>query len=106
MAISIDRSTEAMAERTDPARAHVTDAKRRRLRLETVATALAIGLSVGIAYALDAGSAYVNVGNAPDLARRRRSSRALNYVEDPSTFIFSITSWIGNHLVEYGCSRC
>ena len=73
MAISIDRSTEAMAERTDPVRAHVTDAKRRRLRLETVATAVAIGLSVGIAYALDAGSAYVNVGNAPAWLESSRS---------------------------------
>ncbi len=105
MAISIDRSTEAMAERTDPVRAHVTDAKRRRLRLETAATALAIGLSVGIAYALDAGSAYVNVGNAPAWIESKIQS-VLNYIEDPSTFIFTVTSWIGNHLVEYGCSRC
>ena len=101
MAISIDRSTEAMAERTDPVRAHVTDAKRRRLRLETVATAVAIGLSVGIAYALDAGSVYVNVGNAPDWIEAKIQS-VLNYVEDPTTFIFTITSWIGNHLVENG----
>jgi glycine betaine/proline transport system permease protein len=101
MAISIDRSTEAMAERTDPVRAHVTDAKRRRLRLETVAAAVAIGLSVGIAYALDAGSVYVNVGNAPDWIEAKIQS-VLNYVEDPTTFIFTITSWIGNHLVENG----
>jgi glycine betaine/proline transport system permease protein len=101
MAISIDRSTEAMAQRTDPARMHLTDAKLRRLRLETAAAALAIGLSVGIAYALDAGAAYVNVGNAPAWLQAKIQS-ALNYVEDPSTFLFSITSWIGNHLVQYG----
>jgi glycine betaine/proline transport system permease protein len=99
MAISIDRSTESMAERTDPVRAHVTDAKRRRLRRETAATALAIGLSVGIAYVLDAGAVYVNVGNAPDWIASKIQS-VLNYIEDPTTFIFTITSWIGNHLVE------
>jgi glycine betaine/proline transport system permease protein len=100
MAISIDRSTEAMAERTDPARMHVTDEKRRRLRLETGVTALAIGLAVGIAYSLDAGADYVNVGNAPAWLQQQIQS-ALDYVENPSTFIFSITSWIGNNLVQY-----
>jgi len=101
MAISIDRSTEAVAERTDPARAHITDAKRRRLWLETGATAVAIGLSVGIAYALGAGAVYVNVGNAPTWMQEKIQS-ALNYVEDPTTWLFSVTSWIGNHLVEWG----
>jgi glycine betaine/proline transport system permease protein len=101
MAISIDRSTEAMAQRTDPARMHVTEAKRRRLRLETGATALAIGLAVGIAYSLDAGAVYVNVGNAPTWLQQQIQS-ALDYVENPSTWLFSVTSWIGNHLVEYG----
>jgi len=101
MAISIDRSTEAMAERTDPARAHVTEAKRRRLWLETGATAVAIGLTVGIAYSLGAGAVFVNAGNAPAWMQEKIQD-ALNYVEDPSTWLFSVTSWIGNHLVEYG----
>jgi glycine betaine/proline transport system permease protein len=99
MAISIDRSTEAMAERTDPTRMHVTEAKRRLLRLETGVTALAIGVAVGIAYSLGAGAAYVNAGNVPTWLQEQIQS-ALNYIEDPSTFIFSITNWIGNHLVE------
>ncbi len=101
MAISIDRATEAMAERTDPARMHVTEAIRGRLRVATAATGAAIGLAVGIGYALDAGSAYTNVGGSPDWLQARLQS-ALDYVENPSTFVFSITSWIGNHLVEYG----
>jgi glycine betaine/proline transport system permease protein len=101
MAISIDRSTEAMAERTDPARMHVTDQKRRRLRLETGATALSVALSVGIAYSLDAGEVYVNVGNAPEWLLSK-IQWWLDRVEDPNNLIFTITSWIGNHLVEYG----
>ncbi len=100
MAISIDRSTQSMAERTDPTRAHVTDAKRRRLHIETAATALAIALSVGIAYALDAGAVYVNVGNAPAWLLSK-IQWWLDRVEDPSNFIFTVTSWIGNHMVEY-----
>jgi glycine betaine/proline transport system permease protein len=44
---------------------------------------------------------YVNVGNAPDWIEAKIQS-VLNYVEDPTTFIFTITSWIGNHLVENG----
>src|SRR5262249_24702684 len=58
-------------------------------------------LSVGIAYALDAGAVYVNVGNAPTWMQEKIQS-ALDYVEDPTTWLFSVTSWIGNHLVEYG----
>jgi glycine betaine/proline transport system permease protein len=101
MAIAIDRATEAMAERTDPARMHVTDAVRRRLRLATLVSGAGVGLAVGIGYALDAGSAYSNAGGAPAWLQGRIQS-ALNYVEDPSTFVFTITSWIGNHLVQYG----
>jgi glycine betaine/proline transport system permease protein len=101
MAIAIDRATEAMAERTDPARMHVTDAVRRRLRLATLVSGAGVGLAVGIGYALDAGSAYSDAGGAPAWLQGRIQS-ALNYVEDPSTFVFTITSWIGNHLVQYG----
>ena len=101
MAISIDRSTEAMAERTDPARMHLTDEKRRRLRIETGATALAIALTVGIAYALDAGAVYVNAGNAPAWLLSK-IQWWLDRIEDPNNFIFTVTNWIGTHLVQYG----
>ena len=37
MAIALDRSTQAIAERTDPTRQHLTDAGRRRARLVTLA---------------------------------------------------------------------
>ena len=105
MAISIDRSTEAMAERTDPTRAHLTDEKRRRLRIYTGATALAIGISVGIAYVLDAGSAYVNAGNLPTWLQQQIQS-ALNYVEDPSTFIFTSRVGSGTTSSSTAWSRC
>src|SRR5438874_3609503 len=58
MAMALDRSTESMADRTDPARRHLTDAKKRRLRLATVACAGGVGLAVALGYAYDAGSIY------------------------------------------------
>ena len=45
MAIALDRSTEAMANRTDPTRRHLTDEKRRRLHLYTLACAAGVGLA-------------------------------------------------------------
>src|SRR5207244_8144850 len=39
MAIALDRATQAIADRTDPARRHLTAELRRRLRLATLATA-------------------------------------------------------------------
>ena len=58
MAIALDRATESMAVRTDPAHRHVTDAVRRRLHLETLAAAAAVLVSVGLAYAFGAGAVY------------------------------------------------
>src|SRR5438105_7510294 len=46
MAISLDRATEAMANRTDPAHRHLTADKSRRLRLYTAACAAAVALTV------------------------------------------------------------
>ena len=31
-----------------------------------------------------------------------RIQSMLDYVENPNTFVFQVTSWIGNHLVQYG----
>jgi len=100
MAISLDRATEAMAERTDPARVHVTEAGRRRLQLWTAGTAAAVGLGVGLGYALDAGSVYTR-WTAHDWLLARIQS-VLDYVQSPTHYLFTVTSWIGNHLVQYG----
>jgi hypothetical protein len=42
MAMALDRITEAVADRTDPAKRHLDAAARRRLRLESVGVAAAI----------------------------------------------------------------
>src|SRR5207244_10393944 len=58
MAIALDRATEAIAIRTDPAHRHLTSGKARRLRLFTLACTGGVGLAVGLGYALGAGSVW------------------------------------------------
>jgi glycine betaine/proline transport system permease protein len=100
MAISLDRSTEAIANRTDPAHRHLTEGKRRRLRLYTGLCAAGVGLAVGLAHAFGAKSIYD--GRTAQEWLQRQVQSALDYVQDPSTFVFHITNPVGNFIVEYG----
>ncbi len=100
MAIALDRATQAMAERTDPARRHLTDLAKRRLRLATLAAAAAVGLAVGLGHAFGAGAVYSRYTAQDWLLRQVQT--ALDYVQNPSTFVFHITEPIGNFLVQYG----
>jgi glycine betaine/proline transport system permease protein len=100
MAIALDRATEAMAHRTDPAHRHLTEGKQKRLRLFTLACAAAVGLAAGLGHAFGAGSVWARWTAQPWLLQRVQS--ALDYVQDPSTFIFHITNPIGNFIVQYG----
>ena len=109
MAIALDRATSAIAERTDPTRRHLTDRGKRRNRMLTAATFAAILAIVFLARALGADSIYpdefetaTTVYTATineDLLRWIQS--ALDYVQDPTSFIFGITEPIGNFLLEY-----
>src|SRR5205807_799211 len=81
MAIALDRATEAMANRTDPTHRHLTEGKRRRLRLYTLASAAGVGLAVGLGYALGAASSSSR-WTAADWLRAQAQS-ALDYVQDP-----------------------
>ena len=100
MAISLDRTTEAIANRTDPAHRHLTEGKQKRLRLYTLVCAAGIGLAVGLGHALGAGSVWSRWTGQAWLLRQVQS--ALDYVQNPSTFIFHITNPIGNFIVQYG----
>jgi glycine betaine/proline transport system permease protein len=100
MAIAVDRSTEAMAVRTDPAHRHLTEGKQRLLRICTVACVAAVGLAAGIGNAVGAGSSWSRWSAQEWILRQIQS--ALDYVQNPSTFIFHITSPIGNFIVQYG----
>lgn len=100
MAIALDRATEAIAERTDPARRHLTDAMRRRLRLATLVTAAGIGLAVGLAHAVGAGGVYSRWTARDWLLTRVQS--VLDYVQDPASVAFAITEPTGNFILVYG----
>jgi glycine betaine/proline transport system permease protein len=100
MAIALDRATEAMANRTDPTHRHLTEGKRRRLQLFTLACTAGVGLATGLGYAFGASSSWSRYTLQSWLLARIQS--VLNYVQNPGTFVFHITSPIGNFLVQYG----
>jgi glycine betaine/proline transport system permease protein len=109
MAIALDRATAAMAERTDPARRHLTDEGRKRARLFTLATLAGIVAIVLLARALGAAESYpdefetattIYTATIQDTLLGWIQS-VLDYVQDPSSFVFGVTEPIGNFLVEY-----
>jgi glycine betaine/proline transport system permease protein len=110
MAIALDRATSAIADRTDPTRRHLTDALRRRLRLLSAATLAAIVAVVLLARGLGVDGIYpdafetsttVYTATIQDWLLARIQS-VLDYVQDPSSFVFAITEPIGNFIIEYG----
>jgi glycine betaine/proline transport system permease protein len=100
MAMALDRSTESMADRTDPAKRHLTEQKKRRLRLATLACAAGVGLAVGLGYAFGAGGTYG--GRTAQEWLLNYVQKGLDYVQNPSTWIFHITEPIGNFIVAHG----
>ena len=100
MAMALDRVTEAVAERTNPAKRHLTDELRRRLRIASAVTAVAIIATVAVARALGVGAVYSRTTARDWLLARLQSM--LDYVQNPDTLLFRVTSWIGDHIVQYG----
>ena len=105
MAMALDRITEAVADRTDPTKRHLDEAARKRLRLESALVAAAIVGTVVVSKAIGVS------GDFPDLAGvRQRSVTAqewllgkiqavLDYVQDPTTWVFQITEPLGNFIL-------
>ena len=97
MAIALDRATEAIAERTDPARQHLDAAARRRLRLQTLAVGVAITGTILVAKLLGVADVYPEtVGPDERSATAQtwllaRIQSVLDYVQDPTSWVFSIT---------------
>ena len=100
MAIALDRVTEAIANRTDPAKQHLDERGKRRARLITAATAAGVGLAAGLGNAFGAGTIYSR-WTAQDWLLAQVQS-ALDYVQRPTTFLFrDITNPVGNFLVQH-----
>jgi glycine betaine/proline transport system permease protein len=110
MAIALDRATAAIADRTDPTRRHLTEEGRKRAKLITLGTLVGIVAIVLIARALGAADNYpdefetastVYTATIQDTLMGWIQS-VLDYVQDPTSFVFGITEPIGNWLVKYG----
>src|SRR5437764_10343298 len=101
MAIALDRATEAMANRTDPAHRHLTAEKSRRLRLHTAACAAAVAVAALLGHAFGAGGDWSR-WTAQDWLRQY-VQRALDYIQNPGTFLFrDLTNPTGNFIVQHG----
>jgi glycine betaine/proline transport system permease protein len=109
MAIALDRATAAIADRTDPVHRHLTDEGRRRARLSTLAVLAAIPVIALVCRALGVQDVYpdefetattIYTATIEDTLLDGIQS-VLDYVQDPTSFIFGITEPIGNFLVEY-----
>ena len=103
MAMALDRITEAVAEQTNPARRHLTDDLRRRLRAASIATTVAVVVTVVVARIIGVAPAYPRKTARDWLLARLQS--LLDYVQNPDTLLFQVTSWIGDHIVQYGLFR-
>lgn len=105
MAMALDRITEAVADRTDPTKRHLDAAAKRRLRVESIVVAAASIGTVVVAKAIGVS------GDFPDLAGVRQRTvtaqewllgqiqKVLDYVADPTTWVFQITEAVGNFIL-------
>jgi glycine betaine/proline transport system permease protein len=101
MAIALDRATEAMANRTDPAFHHVSPEQARIEHFQTIGFAAAVLLATGLGYVFGAGADWSR-WTAQDWLRGYVQN-ALDYVQNPNTFLFQdITNPTGNFLVQHG----
>jgi glycine betaine/proline transport system permease protein len=101
MAIALDRATEAIANRTDPAHRHLTADKSRQLRLYTAACAAVVLATVIFGHVFNAGADWSR-WTAQDWLRQY-VQRALDYVQNPGTFLFrDLTNPTGNFIVQHG----
>jgi glycine betaine/proline transport system permease protein len=109
MAIALDRATSAIAERTDPTRRHLSDEGRRRARRNTLLALGAAAVVVVAARLLGADEIYPDEFETSTTVYTATIENtilpwiqdALDYVQDPASFIFGITEPVGNFMLEY-----
>ena len=106
MAISLDRATEAIADRTDPARRHLDDAGLRRSRLVTVGVVALMGAIVVAAKLIGVSGVYPDTAGVQERAVTAqewllaRIQSVLDYVQDPTSWVFGITEPIGIFILQ------
>jgi glycine betaine/proline transport system permease protein len=103
MAMALDRSFEAIAQRTDPALRHLDETRR---RFQTAALIAAIAVGVGLSKVFGAGAAYPDeVGSSLRTATVEEWLLAkiqvvLDYVHDPTTWVFAITDRVAIFILQ------
>ncbi|HEV7845749.1 MAG TPA: ABC transporter permease subunit [Thermoleophilaceae bacterium] len=108
MAIALDRATSAIADRTDPAKRQLTDERRRSARRYTLIVVGVIALIVVVAKLLGAQPIYpeeFETASSVYTADIQSTilgwiQSVLDYIQDPSSFIFGITDPLGNFILQ------
>ena len=105
MAMAFDRITEAIADRTDPTKRHLDAAAKRRLRVESLVVTAAIVGTVVVAKAIGVSGAFPQAAGVRQRAVTAQEwllaqiQKVLDYVQDPTSFVFHITEPIGNFIL-------
>ena len=106
IAMALDRSTEAVADRMDPTRSHVDDRRRRRLRIATLVTGAAIAATVVVAKLVGVSGIYPD-----EFGTNARQATLeewllggiqsfLDYIQDPFGWVFAITEPTGTFILQ------
>jgi glycine betaine/proline transport system permease protein len=98
LAMALDRSTEAVADRTDPTRRHLSDSARRRLRVYSALLAAAALAGVVVAKLLGVAAIFPETDSAQEWLLARIQSW-YDYVIDPANFVFKITEPLGTFIL-------
>ena len=105
MAMALDRSFEAIAERTDPATQHL-DATWKRRGLGTLVLGATIVLGVVISKVAGSGPAYPDEAGSPPRTATieewllAKIQVVLDYVQDPTTWLFAVTERVGIFILQ------
>ena len=105
MAMALDRSTEAIADRTDPVRRHLDESTKRNLRIRTLVIATAAVIGIALAKVLDVAATYPDEAGSPPRTVTleewllTKIQVVLDYVGDPTTWVFSVTERIGTFIL-------
>ena len=103
MAMALDRSFEAIAERTDPALRHLDETRKRG---QNVALVAAIVAGVGLSKAFGVSAAYPDEAGSPPRTVTieewllAKIQVVLDYVQDPTTWVFSVTERVGVFILQ------
>ncbi|MEO5634938.1 ABC transporter permease subunit [Gaiella sp.] len=105
MAMTLDRVTEQIANRTDPTKRHLDDAGKKKLRTQSVGVLVAIAGTIGIAKLLGVSAVYPDVVGVKEQTVTIQETLlgkiqwVLDYVQDPTSWVFGITEPTGNSIL-------